>query len=277
MQFELQTYEVMEPVGQCTERRTNVYSLVPVCFVYKTSEVYIDASQSVNSNWEVALSSWSVHVFIWLLGLRVFRDLEDLFCQWNLKIFCKVLVSFLSKLSGRGFWTVNTEGESKKIFEERKCTWSCGQHILIWFQGLISVQVLANRSIFIRCSGSACVVSHMPFIAFLNLALIFRRCCSRLEFNSCLGALMILREMTHQDKCCVFLGFLIVGKSLSRLLGFALELYKWSITSYYSKLCSFLKFSAVHRIWHILVSKWSFRISWKYHNRVPCTEEIVVL
>lgn len=54
----------MEPVGQCTEKRANVYSLVQVCFVCKTSEVYIDASQSVNSNWEVAVLSWSVHVFI---------------------------------------------------------------------------------------------------------------------------------------------------------------------------------------------------------------------
>lgn len=63
MQFELQTHEVMEPVGQCTERRANVYSLVPVCFVCRTFEVYIDASQSVNSNWEVAVSSWSVHSY----------------------------------------------------------------------------------------------------------------------------------------------------------------------------------------------------------------------
>jgi len=64
MQLELQTHEVMEPVGQCTERKANVYSLVPVCFVCKTSEVYIDASQSVNSDREVAVSSWSVHVSI---------------------------------------------------------------------------------------------------------------------------------------------------------------------------------------------------------------------
>lgn len=64
MPFELQTHEVMEPVGHCTEKTANVYSLVPVCFVCKTSEVYIDAPQSVNINWEVAVSSWTVHVFI---------------------------------------------------------------------------------------------------------------------------------------------------------------------------------------------------------------------
>lgn len=71
MQLELQTHEVMEPVGQCSERRANVYSLVPVCFVCKTSEVYRDAAQSVNSNWEVAVSPWSVHVFVGFLGLCV--------------------------------------------------------------------------------------------------------------------------------------------------------------------------------------------------------------
>lgn len=38
--FELQTHEVMEPAGQGTKRRANVYSpLVPVCFAHKTSEV----------------------------------------------------------------------------------------------------------------------------------------------------------------------------------------------------------------------------------------------
>lgn len=71
MQLELQTHEVMEPVGQCSERRANVYSLVPGCFVCKTSEVYRDAAQSVNRSWEVAVSPCSVHVFIGFLGLCV--------------------------------------------------------------------------------------------------------------------------------------------------------------------------------------------------------------
>lgn len=62
--------------------------------------VYIDASQSVNSNWEVAGSSRSVPLFRWLLlGLRGgVVTWESCFVNEILKIFHKVSVSSLKEI-----------------------------------------------------------------------------------------------------------------------------------------------------------------------------------
>lgn len=92
MQFELQTHEVMEPVGQRAERKANVYSLIPVWFVCKTSEVYRDASQSVNSN-----QRW-----LFCLGQCVFSD-DFWVCvcalTWKICFINEIQTSFAKRLS----------------------------------------------------------------------------------------------------------------------------------------------------------------------------------
>lgn len=159
MQFELQTHEVMEPVGQRTGRGTNVYSLVPVYFVCKTSKVYRDASQSVNRRWEAAVSSPSVSVFIWLLARSLCVLTWKIISSMKLwKVFAKYWVPFLKET----FWKTSV---GCKCWGS-KWKWSLNGllYLIFWtvypkLQSWIDFRFWQTCMLFVRCIAFAVVVS----------------------------------------------------------------------------------------------------------------------